>query len=522
MNVACLLEESAARVPDRAAFIWGRGAGRKTVTFGRFAAIAESMACELARHDIRDGDFVLVLQPMSVALYAALVALFRIGAVAVLPDPAALKRSLIDACRAAPPAAMIAPARVHIYSLAVPELRRIARRFSTDWRLPGMIALDGRQRASHALYNAEPDHPALVTFTSGSTGTAKGVVRSHGMLAAQNQAVADMLGGSTPPQRRMTNLPVFTLSSLASGVTSVVPDTDISRPAAIDPDIIASQIAENAVDQLVLSPVLAELLARGHCEAALAGVRSVYLGGAPVFPDIASRLARALPQSKIEIAYGSSEAEPIAGIAANAITARDLERIAAGGGLPVGMPIDRIAIAICQLDSRIPIGPFSAAEFSKLQAPRGTVGEICATGDHVMKSYLGGRGDAETKFSVDGRVWHRTGDAGWLDADNRIWLCGRASEGRAIRGKIIHPLAIEAACRMAAGPVRVACVVDNGTMTIVVEQDSRPLLPRLRSAVDRIGPVEFALVNRVPTDRRHNSKIDYAALRRMPLAKVGA
>ncbi|MFO1448420.1 MAG: AMP-binding protein [Opitutaceae bacterium] len=47
---------------------------------------------------------------------------------------------------------------------------------------------------------------------------------------------------------------------------------------------------------------------------------------------------------------------------------------------------------------------------------RQAIGEIVVAGDHVLKGYLGGHGDAETKFKVGDETWHRTGDAGSLDA----------------------------------------------------------------------------------------------------------
>ena len=58
---------------------------------------------------------------------------------------------------------------------------------------------------------------------------------------------------------------------------------------------------------------------------------------------------------------------------------------------------------------------------------RAQPGEIVVSGAHVGAGYVGGVGDAETKFRVGEVIWHRTGDAGYLDAHGRLWLLGRCS-----------------------------------------------------------------------------------------------
>ena len=59
----------------------------------------------------------------------------------------------------------------------------------------------------------------------------------------------------------------------------------------------------------------------------------------------------------------------------------------------------------------------------------------------VLKSYLDGRGDAETKVTLDAEIWHRTGDAGRLDEEGKLWLLGRHQA----RWNDLYPLQIEAA-----------------------------------------------------------------------------
>ena len=74
-----------------------------------------------------------------------------------------------------------------------------------------------------------------------------------------------------------------------------------------------------------------------------------------------------------------------------------------------------------------PIGSFTHAELEAQSLPAGETGEIVVSGPHVLGGYLHGRGDSETKFRVNGTVWHRTGDAGYFDDTGRLWLMGRCA-----------------------------------------------------------------------------------------------
>ena len=92
-----------------------------------------------------------------------------------------------------------------------------------------------------------PDTPAIITFTSGSTGEPKAAVRTHGFLIAQHRALVESLA-LAPGDVDLTTLPMFLLANLASGVTSVIPDADLRAPGAIEPAPVLEQIRAIAAD----------------------------------------------------------------------------------------------------------------------------------------------------------------------------------------------------------------------------------------------------------------------------------
>ena len=134
--------------------------------------------------------------------------------------------------------------------------------------------------------------------------------------------------------------------------------------------------------------------------------------------------------------------------------------------------------------------------------------EIIVTGNHVNKGYLDSRQDASNKLIIDGEVWHRTGDAGRLDDNGRLWLLGR-HEARVGR---LFPFAIEVAARSWPGVRQAALIGINDKPVLAIEGDQRHL-PAWRTSAAELGCLAVATVKVMPLDRRHRSKIDYAALR---------
>jgi acyl-CoA synthetase (AMP-forming)/AMP-acid ligase II len=137
------------------------------------------------------------------------------------------------------------------------------------------------------------------------------------------------------------------------------------------------------------------------------------------------------------------------------------------------------------------------------------------TGPHVVPGYLDGRGDAENKFTVDGTRWHRTGDAGRLDAEGRLWLLGRCDATvRDDRGTL-YPFAVECGARLHDDVQHAALAQWDGQRVLAVtsahaqgEVDREGLREQLVDVeLDRI-----VVLPEIPLDRRHNAKVDYPAL----------
>jgi acyl-CoA synthetase (AMP-forming)/AMP-acid ligase II len=331
-----------------------------------------------------------------------------------------------------------------------------------------------------------------------------------------------------PGEVDLTTLPMFVLANLASGVTSVIPDADLRYPGRIEPGPVFDQL--HRLDRrhglrpsrIAASPALLARLAahRRETPTPLAAFTRIYTGGAPVFPSLLASLHAAAPDAEVTAVYGSTEAEPIAHVTWREIADVDRHAMRTGAGLLTGHPVASIQLRILPDRWGQPIAPLTSAQLDALALPAGEMGEIVVSGPHVLTGYLHGQGDEETKFDVDGRRWHRTGDAGYLDGNGRLWLLGRCSarieDGR---GRV-YPFAVECALDGIVGVKRTAFLAHRGRRLLVAELEpgassSPEAREALRAASAWAEPDDVRILDRLPVDARHNAKIDYPALRKL-------
>ncbi len=523
MNIVEVLARHAIDRPRAPAIVERTWFGRsRHITFGGLHDAAARGASLLWRSGLRPGDAVLVFHPMAAELYVTLVAMFRLNLVAMFLDPSAGREHVERCCELHPPKALLASTKAHLLRLRSPALRRIPIKFTVGpLPVPGARRWSGyaRLRAHDKILKAESATPALLTFTSGSTGQPKAALRTHGFLLAQHRALEQNLG-LRPCEVDLTTLPIFLLANLGSGVTSVIPDADLRYPGAIDPARVVAQIQTHQPLSSTASPAFFERLAR-HCLArkiTLPSFRKLFTGGAPVFPRLLDQMREVAPNADVVSVYGSTEAEPMCHAARHEMSPADLDASLSGGGLLVGRAVPGLQLRVVRDQWGRPLGPFTANEFAATRQPDGEAGEVVVSGEHVLPGYLHGQGDEETKFRVDGVVWHRTGDAGRIDEAGRLWLLGRCSARIDDEHGRLYPFAAEVAAYTDPQVKRTALVALGRRRVLVLEFYERQANPDLGPLKERLAwahVAEYRVCDRIPVDKRHNAKVDYPALRRL-------
>ncbi len=520
MNLVSLLAERALEHPARPALVDSCGGRDRVVTFGELSRRVNAGAAALRETGLKRGQVVLVFQPVSIELYELLLAAFHSGIRVMLADPSAGRDFLSLCCARLMPDAFFGPWKAQCLRLAVPGLRRIRRPIVSGGWFPG--ARRWRTESDGPPPMELPDEePALITFTSGGTGVPKAALRSHGFLLAQHRTLSRALDFEDGEVDLVT-LPVFVLANLASGLTSVLAATDLARPGSPDAAAVHAQCGRLGVTRCAASPAFFEGMLRSTD--GLPPLRKIYTGGAPVFPDLLRSLCAALPEATIHSVYGSTEAEPIAHFPAGEADEETTAITRSGGGLCAGFPVPEIELRVIGDHWGEPLGPMTREAFDALNLPTDQAGEIVVSGEHVLQGYLDGLGDEETKIRVDGGVWHRTGDAGWVDAAGRVWLLGRCA------GKLPpfpappglpedafrYPFAVECALRESFPGIRMAAVDWHESRLLVVGKSCAPDEQEvIRSKSAELGMHDLVCLESLPLDRRHNAKIDYPALREL-------
>ncbi|MDO8881568.1 AMP-binding protein, partial [Pseudotabrizicola sp.] len=257
----------------------------------------------------------------------------------------------------------------------------------------------------------------------------------------------------------------------------------MSRIDALRPEKLHGWMERQQVTRALIPPALCERLARSGAPPLL---HTVFTGGGPVFPDLIERLKTVAPSVGLTCVYGSTEAEPIAHLNTVDIDATDQAAMEQGHGLLVGRPVDDIRLRIKD-------------------------DEVQVAGDHVNSGYLDPAHDRENKIHEGDTVWHRTGDAGHLDAKGRLWLLGRIGAEVQIAGQRVHPFSVEVAVRKWPGVRSCALIANGQQVSLFIEGDTHEasLWGQQAAAlgIERVIPIA-----KMPMDKRHASKIDRAAL----------
>ncbi len=490
-NIVEILFENAKKFPNKLAIIHKN----EKITYSELSKDVKEYANYFLSKGLKNGDNVLIFVPMTIELYKILSAIFYIGATAVFVDAWADKNRLSQALTIVPCKAFIGCPKAFILKLMSKKVRDVKLNF-----VSGFI---GKCKKEYNIEPAKPDTTALITFTTGSTGLPKAAKRTHEYLLEQHYVLKKHLNPEINDVD-LASLPIFVLHNLACGTTSVIPDFNPQKPADINPEKIIKDIEKNNINTSVGSPRFYEKLAE---YGEINGLERIFTGGAPVFPKSAKLLQEKFKNCNVEIVYGSTEAEPIASISTRELLDFKGE---VKDGLFVGKPIDDINVKIIR-PSDEPV-----QNFEESWLPQGEIGEICVEGKHVLKEYYNSeKAQNFAKIRYNGQIWHRTGDAGYIDKDDNLFLMGRVKNRFEYNGKEIYVFPIENAL-LEIDEIEIGTVMKIGNK-IVLAIELKPSSKINEFETAKLSGFEYDRIEflKIPRDPRHNSKIDYDKLAKL-------
>ena len=526
-NVARYLAQRVAEEPDRLAVLapCGREANGdiryEKMTYRELHAQSEQVAHGFKAMGLRPGERTLLMVRPGSDLIRCCFALFKTGAVPVVIDPGMGLRNFLASVRRSRPAALVGIPLAHVVSRLFPSaFRGIRHRIKVGSgfaRWYETFPEDG-----FPIVSPGPEELAAILFTSGSTGPPKGVCYGHGQFDSQVKMIRETYG-ITPGEVDLPMLPIFALFNPAMGMTTVVPEMNPAKPASVDPEKILQAIRQCGVTNSFGSPVLWRKIARHAARTGetFPSVRRILMAGAPVPPVLVERLQPVFPRAELHSPYGATECLPVSDIDGETILRKSAARSRTGAGTCVGRPVEGVAVRILRIQSEA-IPAMDGAE----ELPAGEIGEIIATGPTVTTAY-DALPEATAKAKIadgQGRIWHRMGDAGYLDAEGRLWFCGRIAERVLTPRGPLYTDCVEGIFNALRGVARSALIgLGEGSIrepAIVIEPDpdhevSAGAVLSHAGQYDMTRDIKRVFFDRnFPVDVRHNAKIHRLTLSR--------
>ena len=429
-NIACSLERVAQNYPNQTAIAVPHTG--TSISFKELNDESSRIASGLNKYGLKKGDRVLLLVPFSIRFICIVFALFKAGTVPILIDPGLGKRSILKCIKEAEPRGIVAVPIAHLISKIFQKPFRSLKYKVTvsSWRLWGGKTLkDIRNMAEPSLTyaNTLPSDLAAILFTSGSTGSPKGVLYTHGMFSQQLDALRSCYD-IQPGEIDLSTFPLYSLFGVGIGMTSILPEMDFTRPAKVDPDKILKTITKYNVSSGFGSPALWDTISR-YCilqTRRLSSLTRILMAGAPIPGSLLKRFDHILkPGSKIHTPYGATEALPVTTIERKEILEDTYKKSQQGYGTCVGRAVPGVEFRIIAITDD-PIHQWD----DSLELIHGEIGEIIVKGPWVTRNYF--KRDEATRLAKikdhGNAFWHRMGDVGYIDNQNRFWFCGRKSQ----------------------------------------------------------------------------------------------
>ncbi len=435
--------------------------GGNLTSFGELGALAAGTRARMQKLGVGPGDTVLMFDSLGPRLYGAILGVASLGAATALVEPWMPVAKINHVLPHVKPKVFLTSGIGRIWGARVSAIRAIPHWLSTTDLKP--------DSGKWEVTQVQADSPAIITFTSGTTGNPKGMVRTHKYLSDQHTILQEALHGGHEAGADICIFANFALSNLAAGNPSLIIPPKW-KPAHLAE--LGALSGELTARSMTCGPAfLLKLMAHGN----IPTLNSIHVGGALTDCAIFERGFAKWPEADWKHVYGSTEVEPVA-----VVDAKEAVRKSREAGffqtLFLGKPISAI---------RHRLGPDT----------------VWVNGPHVCPRYLAN--DEENakykKQDPDGSIWHRMGDR-IIDKDGGWWYSGREKlpiEDFLVEQKLYSLLSSSA-----------AFTERNGSGIRVFVQKAKLRESTIRNGIPGVSEVRNVVIQR---DRRHRARIDRAA-----------
>lgn len=504
------LENSAAACPHKTAVI----TETDRITYQEINAKANQLARLLKDLHIGSQDIVVLMMDNCVEYIISYYAVLKTGA-AVVPFSNDLKPDTIDYLLDELSARALITAKKFERRLKVSHLHAsslelmIIKDSILDWddkadelTIKPWSTVDSYPQTDNLDLDIEKNQLASIIYTSGSSGTPKGVMLSHGNITANTRSICEYLE-LTSNDIQMVVLPFFYVmgKSLLNTIFSVGGTVVINNKFAFPASVLNQMEAENVTMFSGVPSTFAFLLNRSPLASfkkKLKHLRCCTQAGGHMAASIKKKLIKTLPDNtRICIMYGATEA-----------SAR-----------MTWLEPDVLEAKMDSIGKAIPGVTMKLLDKNNREVAQGETGELVATGDNIMLGYW--KKPEITAKALDEHGYH-TGDQAYQDEDGYYFIKGRKDSLLKVGGHRINPQEIEDALLetdlveesavigreddlLGKKLVAFVSVKDKNTSANTILSQCAQLLPKYKM------PSELNILKNLP--KNANGKLDKGALK---------
>ncbi|MGO3327705.1 AMP-binding protein [Gordonia sp. (in: high G+C Gram-positive bacteria)] len=437
-TIGGVLARTAARVPDSLALV--DAAVDRQWTYAEFRRDVRALAAGLLRLDVKPGDRVALWAPNRFEWVLTQFAAAEIGAILVVINPSYRRHELAYVLAQSGTSVVLAAERFRDADYAqilaevradAPDLRTVVLFESAEFA--GLLAeptVAESAAIDEIASGLSASDPVNIQYTSGTTGSPKGVTLSHLNIGNNGYFVGELVD-YTEADRICLPVPFYhcfgmvmgNLAATSHGAAMVIPGQ------AFDPRATLTAVEKYRCTSLYGVPTMfiAELaLLDTGAQFDLSSLRTGIMAGSPCPETVMRRVIDEMNMSQVSICYGMTETSPV-----STQTRTDD---------PLDLRVGTVGRVGPHLEIKI-VDPLTGAVL-----PRGETGEFCTRGYSVMQGYW--NEPEKTAEALDSDGWMHTGDLGVMgdgshDDDGYVRITGRIKDMVIRGGENIYPREIE-------------------------------------------------------------------------------
>ncbi|KAI3921200.1 hypothetical protein MKW92_052811 [Papaver armeniacum] len=403
------------------------GSNGKIYSYHETHLLCQKTAAGLSKLGVKKGDVIILLLHNCPEFVFSFLGASMLGAVSATPNPAYFGPDIYEQIDHSKIKLIITESQYVQKIRDIEKYVLIATIDDPPQNCMHFSVISSANETEISPVTLEPENPVSFPYSSGTTGFPKGVILTHKSIISN---VAQLVDGDNPNLYLESNdvvlcaLPLFHMFAMLFSLCSLRAGAGILLLQNFEIGSFLKLIQKYRVSVAPIVPPIVVELAKNPMAGSseLSSIRAFLSGGAPLGKQLHEELKCKVPQAIVGQAYGMSEGGPA--LAVSLVFAKQ----------PLPSKFGSSGHIVRNAEMKI-INPVTGSSLARNQS-----GEICARGPQIMKGYL----NDGTMNTIDEEGWLHTGDIGYIDNDDEIFIVDRVTELISFKEFKIAPAEIEA------------------------------------------------------------------------------